>query len=487
MKVLGIDIGTTSICAIVLQGANGEVLETVSINNDAALKNLEKWEALQDADLIWQSVERLIDELTKKHPDIGGIGLTGQMHGIVYTDSNGQAVSPLYTWQDGRGDLEVPAELLSGFMSDQMMKSHGSSDLQASTKSYAALLSYLSGYKLATGYGAVTHFYNQTNQLVPAEAVKLCTIHDYIGMRLTGRKLPLVHSSDAASIGFFVNGSFDEASLKLCQINPDIFPDVVSDFAVIGKTHNIPVIVAIGDNQASFIGSVRDMAGSIVLNVGTSGQISLLADSEAKDISSMELRPLATITDSAKEWQIAVGAALCGGKAYALLEGFFQSVLDMAGLASVQKKSDGASLFPVMNDLAVRSLAQPIEECSKLIVSTKFNGTRDDPGIRGSINNISAHNFEAQHLVLGVLEGIINELYEYYQPDKSHKLLVGSGNALRRNPVLQQIAVKRFGLPLLIPAHQEEAAYGAALSALAGTGFCDSLEQAQQLIRYQEG
>jgi len=39
----------------------------------------------------------------------------------------------------------------------------------------------------------------------------------------------------------------------------------------------------------------------------------------------------------------------------------------------------------------------------------------------------------------------------------------------------------------MIPAHKEEAAYGAALAALTGSGFCNSLAQAQSLIRYQEG
>ncbi len=37
-----------------------------------------------------------------------GIGFTGQMHGMLYVDASGMAVSPLYTWQDGSG--EIPLE-----------------------------------------------------------------------------------------------------------------------------------------------------------------------------------------------------------------------------------------------------------------------------------------------------------------------------------------------------------------------------------------
>lgn len=52
----------------------------------------------------------LLDELLDRYPDVKQIGLTGQMHGIVYLDQEGSCVSPLYTWQDGRGDISIPGE-----------------------------------------------------------------------------------------------------------------------------------------------------------------------------------------------------------------------------------------------------------------------------------------------------------------------------------------------------------------------------------------
>jgi sedoheptulokinase len=86
---------------------------------------------------------------------------------------------------------------------------------------------------------------------------------------------------------------------------------------------------------------------------------------------------------------------------------------------------------------------------------------------------------------------MVEELYEYYQKfseageSQAYTRVIGSGNALRNNPVLQKIASRRFGLPLLIPMHHEEAAYGAALTALAGTGIFATIEEAQRLIRYE--
>ena len=59
----------------------------------------------EDADKILVKCKNILEEYLSEQEDIVSIGVTGQMHGIVYVDENGVAVSPLYTWQDGRGDL----------------------------------------------------------------------------------------------------------------------------------------------------------------------------------------------------------------------------------------------------------------------------------------------------------------------------------------------------------------------------------------------
>ena len=56
---------------------------------------------------------------------------------------------------------------------------------------------------MASGFGLVTHFVNKEENNIPENAVTLSTIHDYLVMKLTGRKTPLMHSSDAASLGCF--------------------------------------------------------------------------------------------------------------------------------------------------------------------------------------------------------------------------------------------------------------------------------------------
>ena len=108
MQIIGIDIGTTTISGAVLEYENEKtvkLLEAKTIENGGFMPTANEWEKIQDAGAIVKKAEKLLDDLLDKYPQTERIGLTGQMHGIVYIDQTGTCVSPLYTWQDGRGDL----------------------------------------------------------------------------------------------------------------------------------------------------------------------------------------------------------------------------------------------------------------------------------------------------------------------------------------------------------------------------------------------
>ena len=99
MEHLGLDLGTTTISAAVLD-ADGRLLCTRTVPGGAAVAG-QPWERKQDARGIEHAALSLLDGLLQEFPDIGCVGLTGQMHGIVYVDAAEQLLSPLYTWQDG--------------------------------------------------------------------------------------------------------------------------------------------------------------------------------------------------------------------------------------------------------------------------------------------------------------------------------------------------------------------------------------------------
>lgn len=430
MKAIGIDLGTTTVSAAVIDIENKNVICAKTLPNGSFIHTERSWERIQDADAIVQKARAVLDELLESCPDAVSIGLTGQMHGILYLDGAGRGISPLYTWQDGRGNLaEFDGETLAEALSRQY------------------------GIRLAAGYGLVTHLYNLRRGLAPVACASLCTIGDYLGMVLTGRRQPLLHISNAASLGFFdvEHGHFMEEALRQAGMETELLPEVTDRFAVLGTYRGIPVYTAIGDNQASFLGSVGIEENTLLLNMGTGGQISVLSD-RCFEAPGIEARPLI------KDRYLLVGSSLCGGRAYAVLEKFFRSYVAAAGGEDVPQ-------YAVMERLAEKGAL--LSDGMK--VMTAFNGTRTDPGLRGSISRIKEDNFTPEGLIYGVLEGMARELYDLYGvigegTGIRAERIVASGNGLRKNNILRQICSRMFQAGLTLAPHEEEAACGAAVS-----------------------
>ena len=429
MKTLGLDIGTTSISAVVYS-PEAKVLCACTVKNDSFLPG-KPWERLQSPEIIYAAAMDLVKNLLKAHPDVQAIGVTGQMHGILYVDTAGNAVSPLFIWQDGRGDLPHP-----------------------SGGTWTEVLSRATGYPLATGYGLVTHAYNLQHGLVPQQAVKLCTIQDYLAMKLAGRNQPVTDLTDAASLGMFdlPNRCFDVTALSKAGIDPAMLPEVVTDPLLGRGSLGIPVFSAIGDNQASFLGATGGRTDVLLVNMGTGGQVSVYSPDFLKT-ETLETRPF---PDGG--WLL-VGASLCGGRSYALLENFFRETVKMVTGTEV-------SAYVAMEQ-ALDS-TQHITGLPK--VSTLFQGTRSDPTKKGSITELTPDNFTPVHLMLGLMQGMADELFLLYQGylnkgGQPPSAMIGSGNGLRKNRHLRRIFEDTFSCPLILSENQEEAACGAAIYA----------------------
>jgi len=459
MKLIGLDIGTSTICGLVLDARSAEIVSLVTRPNTAGLHG-QPWESLQDPHVILRTARQIVDGFLQSHTDVAGIGVAGQMHGILYLDRAGRAVSPLYTWQDGRGDL--PEERQKGEPS------------LVSPPSAASRLSAALGTRVSTGMGIVTHAWNAAHRKVPAEAAAICTIMDYVAMTAAGARSPVMDATNAASVGGFDLAALDfrRDELDHLGIQPRLFPAVASGYPALGEARaGVPVFTAAGDNQASFLGSVREVRSTVSVNVGTSSQVSVRVDSPAP-IPGMDVRPFPF------GGFLAVGACLCGGSAYELLRAFFEKTLRLFGAA------EPAGL-ETMNAVSAGAL-----EGSPLSVDIRFSGTREDPALRGGVSSISTVNFTPEHLVVGVREGIATELLDFYArlPEARRgeiRALVGSGNAIRLNAALREVFERRLGLPMKVPVHREETSFGAALLAGVASGVLPDLAAAGALVRYE--
>jgi len=427
MKAIGIDIGTTSICGVLIDVSDGTLIKKCEDKNDTWINTKNSWEKVQNPDEILNKATNILEKLYCD--DVVSIGVTGQMHGILYLSENGDAVSPLYTWQDERGNLPYQ------------------------NTTYAKSLNSF------TGYGYVTHTYNKLNNLIPETACTFCTIHDYIAMKFAGITKPVIHSSDAASFGQY------DISKNIFTVDDDLLPEVTSEYRILGKYKNTPVSVAIGDNQASFIGAGGDTE-SVLINAGTGSQVSA-AVSNISTIDGVEFRPYL------ENKYLMVGCSLCGGKSYAILEQFFNNII----LLFTGKKCD--NIYEKMNDVFNS------KNNTTLITDNRFLGTRQDTLIRGSITNISVDNFTPQDMVISMVDGMSKELFDMYENMKIKcSRIIGSGNGIRKNTAFADSLSKKFNMDIKIPVCCEEASYGVALFSMVCSGVYKNISQAQKIINY---
>lgn len=424
MLTLGIDIGTTTISFVVLDENQYFFVKTTQ--NDSFLKSSLAYEKIQDAHRILTIILQTIDEIIKKFPTIERIGITGQQHGIVYLDEEGNLLTPLYTWQDGRGNLFLEKN-----------------------KTYAAELSQITGYKMASGFGLTTHYYHVKNHIIPPKCSVICTIGDYIAMVLAKRSRPLLDASNAASLGLFnvQKNCFDEEALLKANINPTILPELTATKCIGFYLNKIKIYVAIGDNQASFIGCCKNTPQCMLLNIGTGSQVSIHSQQYIAT-PSLETRPYPL------GGYLCVGSSLCGGKSYALLEEFFRKVVKICTNIEL------SSCYDAMEEMLKMDCHHELP-----IITPFFLGTREDSSLKGSIQNLSINNFQPEDFAKAMLHGMVNELYQLASCYKNLPVdakLYGAGNGLRKNIYLQHLFEDIFQRPLILSDMEEEAACGAA-------------------------
>jgi len=445
---VGIDIGTTTISAAVMDLTHKKQIEAYTVPNSFKIPSLHPNFEEQDAEGITQKALDLLKHIQNSFSNIRSIGITGQMHGILYLNEKGESVSPLMTWQDKRGEI---------------LLDDGSTICEQ--------IEALTGETVLTGYGLATHCYNVMHGLVPEDAVTFCSIMDYLAMKLTGRRTPLIHPSVAASFGLFDRkaAAFRTDKIASLPMGGIGLPEITGASDLCGEYMGIPVSAAIGDNQASYLGSVKHAEDSILINIGTGSQISMISD-DCTETADVEIRPWI------KGKFLLCGSALCGGSAYALLEKFFRAYAVSCGLPDVPQ-------YDIMNRMAKEAYEEkkPIPH-----IDTTFDGTRSAPARRGEISEIHRGNFTPRALTLGFIHGICRELYDLIPKEKMQKKteIVASGGGVQRNEVIPAVLADLFELPVFRSRAKEEAAVGAALFSALNAGLLKSMNDFSDFIQY---
>ncbi|MGD1821910.1 MAG: sedoheptulokinase [Pleomorphochaeta sp.] len=449
MNLIGLDIGTTSISGVLYSTKKHEILKISFIDNEFLISG--EGEYIQDPNLILDKIENIINELIDFSLDnIMAMSLSSQMHGILYVDDKGDAVSPLYTWQNQRGLKIIENEKLETYLSNIL------------------------GYPVYTGYGITTHYSLLLENNISKYANKFCTIGDYVCMKLSNSTVPLTDITLAHSMGIcdIKTGKRSKSLEKLGDACIKYIPEISTKIEKLGEYKTIAVIQAIGDNQASFLGSVKNKDNSILLNYGTSGQISFF-DKDYKNYLGYEIRPLGI-----NEGFINVAFSLCGGNSYKILSSFFEEVvLTFSG-------NDNINSMKVMDNMDLDFSKKEIN-CMPF-----FLGQRGKESSNAYFTNITEANFNSHNIVKSLVMGMAKELFTFYTnlPNskiKKLKYLVGSGNGIRKNFHLQKAVESLYMKKLYLFELQEESCLGSIIHAGKGIGFYkDYKEGSKDIVKY---
>ena len=259
-RLLGLDVGTSSVKGIAIDG-DGTVLAVAE--RGYPLSTPRPGWSEQDPEDWWRGAAEVLDELDAANA--AGIGLSGQMHGLVALDAAGRPLRPAILWNDGRTQAQCEEiEQRIGF--ERLVQLTGNRALAGFT---APKLLWLAEHEPEV-YGRIAHI------LLPK---------DYVRLKLTDdHAIDVADASGTLLFDVAERGWSDEV-VRALDVDPAWLPAVYESPATTGVTHGgVPVAAGAGDQAAGALGvGVVAEGGPASVVLGTSGVVFAALDRYAHD------------------------------------------------------------------------------------------------------------------------------------------------------------------------------------------------------------
>jgi xylulokinase len=270
---IGIDVGTSSAKAVVVNEA-GEVVHVLAPTY--AFRTPKPLWAESDPADWWNACVKALKDIVERFgaSAISGIGLTGQMHGLVLLDDAGEVLRPCIMWNDQRT---------------------GSQCASSTEKGGAARGLELTGNPILPGFTAPKVVWVQENEPeVWQKARKILLPKDYIRYRLSGAFATDVSDASGMSLLDVGRRQWSSEMLEACGIEPGMVADVTESTEpssrvsaetarLTGLLEGTPIIAGGGDQAAGAIGCGIVRTGVVSATLGTSGVVFAHADSYQPD------------------------------------------------------------------------------------------------------------------------------------------------------------------------------------------------------------
>jgi len=436
--VLGIDLGTQSLKVAFYDPESRsvavEAASALDLDQDASGK------AEQDP-AAW--LEALADALAQV-PDsvresVAAIAVSGQQHGLVALDAQGRPLRPAKLWCDTTTVAEA-------------------GEIMAAVGGREACIT-LSGNALVTGYTAPKILWLRKHEPERYQALAdILLPHDYLNFALTGVKA--MEHGDASGTGLLDVRRRQFSRELIDALDPDrdlaeCLPPLVEAGEFIGATTpaaaarfglpaQVPVATGGGDNMLGAIGTGNVRPGRLTMSLGSSGTLYGHSDAPVVD----------------PKGQI---AAFCGSTG-----GWLPLLCTMNCTVATELMRDPLNVAVADIDEAIAPIAPGADG---LLLLPFFNGERtpDLPRAKGCLLGLDARNTTKGHLLRATVEGATFALK--FGIDELRALGLAAGEIVltgggANSRVWRQIVADVTGLPVVILAGNEGAAFGAALQAL---------------------
>ena len=468
--VIGVDVGTSG-TKTVLFNKEGEVIAHSTI--EYPMHQPQNGWAEQDAQDYWDaSVGTIKDVISKSgiNPnDISGLGISGQMHGLVMLDEGGNVLRRCIIWCDGR-TIEECKEITELVGEKRLIE--------------------ITANPALTGFTAGKILWVRKHEPeIYAKCRYMLLPKDYIRYKLTG--VVATEVSDASGMNLLdVAGrcwskevldllSIDEGLLGKMHESSEVTGEVNAEASKLtGLKQGTPVVGGAGDNAAAAVGTGVVENGRAFVTIGTSGVIFAHTDKMVIDPAGRVHTFCAAVPGAYTVMSCTLSA---GGSLQWFRNNFCESEISVA-------KNLGIDTYELMSAQAEKS---PVG-ANRLLFLPYLMGERSpilDPYARGVFFGLSGIHTK-QDMVRAIMEGVTFsqreclDVIEDMGVSFSEMLATGGGG---RSSFWRQMLSDNFGYPVKTIQNQEGAALGVAILAAVGAGLYKSVPEAcSRILKFDE-
>lgn len=465
--LLGIDLGTSATKTVLFD----ETMQVVaSASEEYPLYQPKNgWAEQKPEDWYNASLHTIQSVLAKTNinpEDIAGIGLSGQMHGLVMLDKDNNVIRPSIIWCDQRTAKECE---------------------EITEKVGAQRLIEITANPALTGFTASKILWVRNNE--PENYAKCAHIllpKDYVRFCMTGEYATEVSDASGMQLLDVPNRCWSDEVLEKLDIDknllakvyesPDITGHISEEFAKLsGLSPKTVVVGGAGDNAAAAIGTGIVQDGRAFTTIGTSGVVFAHTDKLSIDPKGRVHTFCCAVPGC---WHV-MGVTLAAGLS---LKWFRDNIAD-----NYKEKAQALDTDPyvLMNEAASKIPCGS----DRLFYLPYLMGERTphlNPDCRGVFFGLSAIHTK-EHLLRAVMEGVsysLSDCYDVLQEMgvKVDEMMACGGGG--KSPVWRQMLADMFDCEVKTLSSEEGPALGVAILAGVGAGiFKDVVSACNEFIK----